>query len=57
VIPVNSFSQIRLLTSMLNRIQGTKPMRNHADPDPILDQTMSSPKVEFLHKKYTFGKE
>jgi hypothetical protein len=36
------------------RIQGTKPMRIHADPDP--GQTLPSQKVEYLHEKYILCK-
>jgi hypothetical protein len=42
------------MPSMRIRIQGTKPMRIHADPDP--GQTLPSQKVEYLHEKYILCK-
>jgi hypothetical protein len=36
------------------RIQGAKPLRIHADPNP--GQTLKSKKVEFLHEKYKYSK-
>ncbi len=36
------------------RVQGAKPMRIHADPDPNPGQTLLSQKVESSFEKYTF---
>ncbi len=46
--PDQAFSLLRFRI----RIQGAKPMWNHADPDPDPCHTLLSQKVELLHEKY-----